>query len=406
MLIFLKIALRNILRNKFRSLLTIAAIAIGFASLVFIRAFVDGSHYQMIENYTDLLSGHIQIHAKGFQDDMSLAKSIQNPAAIQQRLKGMEGVSASSKRIKEFVLVSSAQNSSGVLLLGVEPLSEERVSKLHKRVREGKFLDSDDQMVIGKKLAQSLKAGLFDKIVIMAQGADGSLCSGVYRISGLLDTGAEELDKNLAIITLKAAQEMLVMDAAASEIAVRTKDVEKAVFYAQLIKKGLNDPRLEILSWDEISPIIMQWVEFDVAFINMILFVVLLVVAAGILNTLMMGILERIREFGIMLALGTKRLQIMLLVIMESCILGLLGLFIGAIASVALSGYFGAKGVDLSKFSTALNNYYTGSVIYTRLDPSAMTEYALVVLAASILIAILPAWKAANLKPTEAIYKI
>lgn len=406
MFIFLKIAIRNILRNRCRSSLTIAAIAIGFASLVFIRAFVDGSHYQMIENYTDLLSGHIQIHALGFQSDMSLSKNIANPGRISATLKNTPSILASTNRIKDFVLLSSAQNSQGALLIGVDPQNEVRVSKLHKRIRSGKFLENKEQIVIGKSLAASLKVVLNDKIVIMAQGFDGSLCSGIYRISGLIDTGAEEIDKNVALITLAAAQELLVMENRVSEIALRTNNVETADLAAAQIQKIINDPQLEILSWAKISPIITQWVEFDVAFIDIILFVVLLVVAAGILNTLMMGILERIREFGIMLALGTKRYQIMLLVTLESIILGIAGLFIGSLSSVALILYFGTKGIDLSKFSTALNNYYTGSTIFTRLTFGPLFLYGAVVLVTSIIIALYPAWKAANLKPTEAIYKV
>lgn len=403
MLIFLKIAWRNVARNKYRSCLTISAIAIGLASLIFIRAFVAGSHYQMIENYTDLSSGHIQIHASGFQTNMSLAKGIPQPEKIITLLQKNPAVRASAQRIKEYVLLSTAENSVGVLLIGVEPEKEVNITRLHTRIRQGGFISGNEDIVIGKELAKSLSVGLNDKIIVVAQAFDGSLASAAYRVKGLLDTGAEELDKGIALISLKAAQDLFVLGKRVSEIAIRTNSVENAAKTAQQLRAHLDASVFEVLEWQKISPIIVQWVEFDIAFINIILMIVLLVVAAGIINTLLMGILERTREFGIMLALGTRRAQIMLMVCLESLILGIAGTAIGYIAGGVFSVYFGKKGIDLSMFSTALNNYYTGSIIYTRLNWNYLIEYGIVVLLTSIIVSVYPAWRAANLKPVEAI---
>lgn len=400
------IAWRNITRNKYRSFITISAIAIGFASLLFVRAFVDGSHYQMIENYTDLASGHIQIHKKGFHANMSLVKNLAQDNSLSETLKNTTGVITTSSRIKESVLLSSTEGSTGALLIGVDPQNEPKVTKLNTRIKTGKFLTNDNEIVIGKSLAAILKAQLNDKIVIMGQGFDGSLASGVYRISGFLDTGADEIDKGLALITLKAAQELFVMDGRISEIALRLNNVEKAKEIANTIKTNLNNNELEVLPWQEISPIVIQWVEFDVAFINIILLIVLLVVAAGILNTLLMGILERTREFGIMLALGTKPNLIMQMVGLESLLLGLIGVATGYFIGIISIIYFGSRGIDLSMFSTALNSYYTGSIIYTRLAPGFLLQYGATVLITSIIVSIYPAYRAANLKPVEAIYHI
>ncbi|MDD5432842.1 MAG: ABC transporter permease [Candidatus Omnitrophica bacterium] len=400
------IAWRNITRNKYRSFITISAIAIGFASLLFVRAFVDGSHYQMIENYTDLASGHIQIHKKGFHANMSLVKNLAQDNSLSETLKNTTGVITTSSRIKESVLLSSTEGSTGALLIGVDPQNEPKVTKLNTRIKTGKFLTNDNEIVIGKSLAAILKAQLNDKIVIMGQGFDGSLASGVYRISGFLDTGADEIDKGFALITLKAAQELFVMDGRISEIALRLNNVEKAKEIANTIKTNLNNNELEVLPWQEISPIVIQWVEFDVAFINIILLIVLLVVAAGILNTLLMGILERTREFGIMLALGTKPNLIMQMVGLESLLLGLIGVATGYFIGIISIIYFGSRGIDLSMFSTALNSYYTGSIIYTRLAPGFLLQYGATVLITSIIVSIYPAYRAANLKPVEAIYHI
>lgn len=403
MKIFLTIAWRNILRNRNRSLVTILAVAIGLASLIFIRAFVDGGDHQMVENYTDLISGHIQIHKKGFQSNMGLDKSMGDPAGIITVLKKDPRVRSYSERIKEFVLASSAEHSSGVLLIGIDPIAEGRVTQLIKHVRKGSFLSNNDEIVVGKDLASSLNVGLGDKVVIIGQGADGSLANAVYRISGIMDTGTEDLDKGLAIISLKAAQELFVFGGKVSELAIKIDSLEDADTVAEGLKKDLNDISLEILTWKEISPMLVQWSEFDIAFTNIILLVVLMVVAAGILNTLLMATLERVKEFGIMLALGTKRIQIITMIALESLVLGLIGIISGYAIGIGLSLYFGTKGIDLSPFSKALTDYYIGSTIHTRLTPGYLVTYGLAVLITCIAVSIYPAWRAASLRPADAI---
>ncbi|MDP2928617.1 MAG: ABC transporter permease [Candidatus Omnitrophota bacterium] len=403
MKVFLKIAWRNILRSHNRSLITILAVAIGFASLIFIRAFVNGADHQMVENYTALISGHIQIHEDGFQANMGLDKSISSSANIITALKNDPRVRAYSERIKEFALISSAERSSGVLLMGVDSAAEKGVTELSKRVRTGSFLSDNEHIVIGKMLASSLNVGLEDKVVIMGQAADGSLANEAYRVGGIMDTGTEELDKGLAIISLNAARELFVMGEKISEVAVRINDIKNVDAIAGNLKKSLASLPLEILTWKDITPVLIQWIEFDIAFTNIILLVVLLVVAAGILNTLLMATLERVKEFGIMLALGTKRIQIIFMVILESLILGSIGTIAGYIIGISLSLYFGVKGINLAPFSKALTDYYIGSIIYTRITPGYLIVYGSTVLITCIVVSVYPAWRAASLMPAEAI---
>lgn len=402
---FLKIAWRNIIRNKYRSLITIMAVSFGLAALIFIRAFVDGGDCQMVENYTNLVTGHLQIHLQGFQKKMGLDRSIDDPQEIIKTIKKEPRIQAISQRIKDYALISSAEHSSGVLLMGIDPENEPEVTYLNQRIRRGGHLsiDKNEGIVLGKDLAEILNVDLGDKVVIMAQGSDGSLASAAYRLCGILDSGAEEIDKGLALITLKAAQELLVMEGKISEIAIRINSVYKADLTANNLKQKINTEKFEILTWKEISPITAQWLEFDRAFVNAILFIVLLVVASGILNTILMSVLERIREFGIMLALGTKRSQVILMVGLESAILGLIGIVCGSFLGSVLSIYFGKQGINLAKFAHAFEAYYTGSVIYPRLSVGYVFLFSLVVLLVSIIVSLYPAWKAANLKPVEAI---
>ncbi|MFH0764075.1 MAG: ABC transporter permease [Candidatus Omnitrophota bacterium] len=402
MKIFLKIAWRNVLRSRNRSLITILAVAIGFASLIFIRAFVDGGDHQMVENYTNLISGHIQIHEQGFQSNMGLDKSINSTVDIITALNDPR-VRFYSKRIKEFALISSAEHSSGVLLMGIDSAAERDVTELSKRVHTGSFLSDDEHIVIGKGLASSLNVGLGDKVVVMGQAADGSLANEAYRVGGIMDTGTEDLDKGLAIITLPAARELFVMGDKVSEVAVRINDLKNVDAVAGDLKKALGGKSFEILTWKDISPMLVQWIEFDIAFTNIILFVVLLVVAAGILNTLLMATLERVKEFGIMLALGTRRIQIILMIALESLILGSIGTIAGYVIGISLSLYFGVRGINLAPFSKALTDYYIGSTIYTRITPGYLIAYGSIILITCIVVSVYPAWHAASLRPAETI---
>jgi len=406
MITFIKIAWRNIARNKFRSLITITAVSAGLGALIFLRAFVQGGDYQMIENYTDLVSGHLQVHMQGFQKKMGLERSISNPADIEKIISSDPGVSSCAKRIKEYVLISSAEHSSGTLLEGIEPSREKTITSLHKHIRRGEFLSDgkNDQVVLGKELFEILQVELGEKVVIMAQAADGSLAAAAFRVCGVLDTGTEDIDKGLALITLKGAQDLFVLGDKISEVGIRLNDVYMVDKIAARLKKKIDTKTYEVLTWKEIAPMMMQWVEFDKAFIDIILLVVLFIAGAGILNTILMGVLERVREFGIMLALGTKRRQIVLMVSLESLFLGIIGVLVGVVLGVGISIYFGKQGVNLKGFATAFESYYIGSTIYPRLFIREVVSSAAVVLMTSVIVSVYPAWRAASLEPVDAIH--
>lgn len=405
MLTVIKIAWRNVWRNQYRSMITIFGITMGVCSLIFIRSFIDGADSQMIENYTDLMSGQVQIHAKDFQKKLSLDLSINNPQEIETVLnKNKNLVPFYSQRIKNYALVSSTEGSSGVLILGVDPEKEKSVSKLYKKIKKGNFLTGEkNEIVIGWDLAEILNVKLKDKVVLMSQGADGSMASGAYRVCGILKTGAEEIDRSLVLIDLKACQDLLVLNNGVSEYVLKTQSVFTIDKVTQVLKSQIDIKKYEILNWKEISPITKQWLEFDRAFSNVILFVVLIVVAAGILNTMLMAVLERVKEFGIMLAVGMKPKLITQMVAWESFFLGLIGILSGTFIGVNLAKYFGKVGINLSYFSNALESYYTGSVIYPRIFTEYIIIWDVIVLVVSLLASVYPARRASRLKPIEAL---
>lgn len=401
---FLKIAWRNVLRNHARSAITITAISIGLCALIFLKAFVDGADYQMISNYTDLFVGHLQVHKAGFQKNMGLDKSINNEESVVSALRKIPEVQAFAPRVKDFALISSSEGSAGILLLGIDPARESRVTSLNKKIRDGQTLQDQDKdgILMGRQLAENLGVGVGDKVVLMSQAFDGSIAASAFDVTGLLEAGAEEIDKNLAIITLKAAQEFFAMEKRVSEIAIKLRDLKGSDETAAVLRRSLGRD-FEVLTWKEISPMTYQWLQFDQVFTSLILTVVLFIVAAGILNTVLMGVLERTKEFGIMLALGTKPDQIVLVIALESIILGIAGALAGTVLGVALVIFFNHVGIDLSSISQALNSFYIGSVIYPVLSTFSVIFYAVCVILISVAVSVFPARKASRLSPIEAI---
>ncbi len=402
---FIKIAWRNIIRSKKRSLITISAVGFGLGALIFIWSFVEGSHFQMIDNYTSLLTGHVQVHASGFHKRQKLETNINDYPKLLNDLRQMPEVISAAPRIRAVGLISSAESSAGAAIYGVSVRDELTVGKLNERIKPGRFPEpgNNKEIVIGKTIAENLNLEVGNKAVIMSQATDGSIASGAFVITGLIDTGAEEIDNGLVMITHAAAEELFVMQGRTSEIALKVRQADKAQRAAEQIREGLNRPDLEVLSWQAVSPMLEQWIEFDNAFIWIIVIIVMIIVAIGILNTVLMGVMERTREFGILLALGTKQEQILIMVAWESVFLGLIGSIAGLLLGTSLSVYFAGQGIDLSVFTSALNSFYMEPIIYPRLDPAQVIVSVTLVLLTSVIVSLYPAWHAANLKPMDAI---
>jgi ABC-type lipoprotein release transport system permease subunit len=405
MLTFIKIAWRNILRNRNRSLITISAVGFGLGALIFIWSFVEGAHKQMVENYTSLLTSHIQIHEKGYHAKPKIESTLPHPEKLIQKIQTNPSIKALSPRIRAEGLLSSTDSSAGVLVLGIDTTREPLVSRLHKSIKEGQLIDNAKprDVVLGKLLANTLDVGLGNKVVLMSQALDGSVAAGAFYIKGLLETGTEEIDRAVMLIHYTYAQELFNMFDQASEIAIRVVEADQNTSVAKDIAAALDYDFLEILPWQETSKSFQQWIEFDNGFIWMIVVVLMIVVAIGILNTVLMGVLERTREFGVLLALGTKPKEIIQMVAWESFFLGSIGSLAGLGIGLLLTNYFQMVGIDLTIFTKALNSFYIDAVIYPVSNPTHIGISTALVLSTSIVVCIYPALRAAHLKPIEAI---
>lgn len=409
MRIFLIIAFRNITRNKTRSLITILSIGCGLGAIIFLRGYIDGAHQQMKDNFTGLLMGHMQIHANGFDKSANLNHSIENQEDIFAKLNEVKKVKSFTARVRSHCLFSTAENSVGGLAMGIEPTTENKVSTVASSISSGSFISSETKhgIVIGRSLATNLQVTVGDKIIMMAQAYDGSLGADAFVVTGIIDTGIEDIDRYLGIVNIAELQETLQLGSLITDIVIRCSKFSDIVDVdSELNKKLSSGQDLEILTWDEISPTLKQWIDFDDAFALIFLSIVLIVIIAGILNTILMSLLERTKEFGVMLALGTKGYQLAIITAIESFMLGLLGTSCGIFIGVSLTLIFGHFGIPIgSSVQEAMASFFMSDTIYPTLVTDHIASSTLSVLLASVIISLYPAWKTSRLTPIKALQR-
>lgn len=412
--VFLKIAWRNVQRNRRRSLITIAAISLGLASLIFFGAINDGFNEQMVRSSVRLMIGHIQIHRQGYQDDPDVEKFITHPDRYMAVLKDLPYPIYYAPRVKFQGLISSPENSYGVYVVGIAPAAEATVSTINRAVIEGKFLNNDGHLshslLLGKQLAKNLKTGIGDKVVLMTQAYDGSLSASAFTIQGIFRTGNPEMDKGAVYIPIEAAQSMLAYEDKISEIVILTDREEQVNKVKELIMDGVikitqgTDAAMEILEWSDIAPDIVQIVKINDITMYILLGILFIIVTLGIINTLLMSIFERTWEIGIIMAIGTSPGYVVLMLIMEAMFLGFIGIILGLIIGVFITGYYNQQGIDLSKFSEGLALYLgLETTLYPVIKLKSLAIYTLAIFLTTILASLYPAVKAAWLRPIEAI---
>lgn len=409
LLIFVQLGLRNLFRHYRRSLITITMIGCGIAGLMFLRGFADGSYSQAIENFTSIASGHLQIYRKGFSSTMNVELPIEDTASLNEIIRTIPQIKGRSERIMVQALISTATAAQGIVLVGISPIEELKVTRINQFISDGSFFSKDDaaSILLGKQLAEILKVALGDKVVIFVQGYQGSMEAATYRIKGFIETGGKDIDARAAFITLDAARSLLNYSGGEISCLVlragNTKEVPKIM---QSLKPILEQRGYEISSWDEIGPEMKEWIAFFDAIIEVIMIVVLLVVAVGIMNTILMGVFERTREFGLMAALGTRRSQLMIVVISEATILSLLGICFGVILGTACIEYFHRVGINLAWYGEIRNQFYLGSYVYPITSVKFLLKAIIFLSLDSLLVSIYPAWKAASMEPVKAIRHI
>lgn len=401
---FLKLAWRNVLRNRRRSAITVTAIAFGLAALIFLWAFVDGVNNQMIDNSTRYLSGHVQVHRTGYHAQKTLDLMLEQDDGMRRWLQSQANVASVARRLEGSAIISRGDKSRGVLVIGIEPEQEKKVTTLYDTLRQGRYLHAEDgnAVVLGDAAASSLKVDIGGEVVLVTQGADGSVGAARYTVVGIFDTRMDMLDGNYVFLPLAAAQELFSATGAITGVAARLDSRTATDTVVAAARRQAGEAR-EVLGWQQLLPNVMQSVEFHEVVAYILLLVLFVVVAVGITNTVLMSVMERTREFGVIMALGTGEAPVTRLVFYEACLLGLAGLAGGALAGLSLTHYFAAAGIDLGRYNQAMEvmEGLTGTVYpLPRLDRTLTVS--MLVFSTAVIAAIFPAWKASRLNPVDA----
>jgi len=405
----LSLAWRNIIRNARRSLITISAVALGLASLIFLWGFNDGVHNAMMRNLQQVIVGSIQIHADGFFHHPKLSKNVPDSASVIAQLKTILKANGSehfTTRLRTFALAAGAESSEGLVLLGINPDMENRTTRIHAKVDQGRFIRDNNEAacVLGKTTARILGLTPGDDVVFLTEDRYGSLAAEKLQLVGIISSGEMGIDRGLAIIPLGFMQQMTDMEGMLSEIVIQLPKQRLEAVTVQL-KKTLGEP-YEILRWYDMYPMMKQWVELENAFYYIFLSIVLVIIAAGIMNTVLMSMLERIHEFGVMMALGCGRARLACMVVIESLLLGMAGVVVGMLVGLLLVYYFHGAGIDLSGQMDSVARFYLNPVIHTEIDTNHLLDTVMAVLGAAIAASIWPAIRAARLEPVEAIHHV
>lgn len=407
-----RMAWRNIWRNIRRTILTICAITFSSLLLVFMLSFQFGSYETMINTSVKIQTGHLQIQAQGYQEKKSIRLVIAKPDTVAAVLKTIPYVESYTFRAQAFSLVSSDKRSYGALVTGIDPLLEARVSRLKKLIHQGDFLSETDrnQALIGKLLARNLRVGVGDDITLLGQGRDGSIAATVVTVKGIYSSGIDAFDRNVIHIPLKTFQEVYAMGDAVHEIIIIARSLASIDAIKDLLSAPIaaveNPTPLKILDWEELMPGLRQGIEMDLVSGMIFYFLLILVVAFSILNTFLMAILERTREFGVLMSIGTSPDRLTKVLLIESMTMAMIGIITGIVLGSAITLYFQSYGIDISGASDLLSQFGISGRIYPRLSLLSALSGPAAVLFITFGAALYPALKVRRLQPVEAMRAI
>lgn len=398
------ISWRNVWRNRVRSYVILSAVAIGIFAGVFIWAFYVGMVNQRIDTAIKTEASNVQIHKNGYLQDPDVKKYMKNTSEIMKEISEMPNIKGVSGRILVSAMVMSAEQGSGATVIGIDPLQEKKVSNIYDKIIAGKYFEGTKRnpIVIGKKMADKLKLKVRSKVVITLQQMDGTMTRAQFRVAGIYKiTNAIFEEMNVFVRSRDLEKILGIQPDAVHEIAIKLTNNNLETDAFNMIKSRFPD--LDVKTWRELMPEV-SLVEQSMD-ISMIVFILIILVGLclAIINTMLMAVLERVKEIGMLMAIGMNRQRIFRMIMMETIFLSITGTIVGIIVASLFSVIMGKVGINLSMGAAAYESLGYDSIIYPMLNWKMIIYTTIMVLIASLLSAIYPAIKALKLKPAEAI---
>ena len=401
----LRMAWRNLWRHKRRTWLTATAMIFSNVLLVFMISLQLGSYDMMINNTLQAFSGHLQVQRTGYNENPKLRTSMESIQPLADQLRQALPQARVTARAEGFVLASSEQRSFGIQVIGVQPEYEAGVSTIPGLVRQGRYLQDSNasEIVIGAVTAKNLKIDTGDELTLLGSGRDGSFAAGVLTVVGIFESGNQAMDRSFAEIPLGYFQDMFTMDGHGHSIAIALDSLDQistAHAVAESVIAG-ND-QLSVLDWNALHPGLKQAIQADFSSAWFMYGVLIILVAFSVLNTQLMSVLERTREFGVITALGIKPRKLASLVMLETALMAMIGLIIGVFLGWLVALYFNTAGFSYPGMEEMMERFNLPGAMYPAVSVFSMMLGPSVVFLFCMLASIYPALRLLRLQPVEA----
>jgi ABC-type lipoprotein release transport system permease subunit len=400
-----QIAWRNIWRYPRRTSVILIAVVIGVWSMIFLGALMRGIIVGMIHNGINTLTGHILIHQSRYPDDPSIDNSIANGNEVLREIETLLPANSHfASRVRVNTIVSNARHNGGATLVGIDPAEEKPLSFIGSAVTRGSYLNAEDNgaILVGRALAKRFDTELGHKLILMTQDKTGQITSKAYRIAGIFQAEMESTEKAYVFVARESARKMLKMGPAISEISILLPSPNQADQTATALEAEFAGQALRVRTWQDALPLLQAYLDLYDSFIMIWFLVVFVAMGFGILNTTLMAVFERMREFGLLKALGMRPIRIVKGILTEALIILLVGLFIGNALGLASAWALSFHGIDLSALAQGVEYAGMSRVIFPMVLPKDMLGANLVVLLLGLLVCLYPAIKAARFTPVEA----
>ncbi len=405
-MMLLKLAYRNLWRNKRRTYITIASVLFAVFFAVILRSMQLGVYELMIENVVGYYSGYVQVHKKGYWDEQTIDNVIYYSDSLSVEIESRGEVQHVLPRLEGFVLAATQELTKGSMVNGIDPTKEGGMLQLQEKLTDGKVFELNDRSVmLGEGLAEYFRLSTGDTIVMLGQGYHGISARGKYPVAGIVKLNSPLLNDNLIFMPLPEAQWFYGAEGMVTSYVLDMNYNDNVPKFTRSLEAQMDTSKYELMAWQEMMPELVQAIQADSAGGQIMLFILYMVITFGMFGTVLMMTAERHYEFGVLISIGMKRWQLAITVLYETIMISLIGVASGLIAALPIVLYFHNNPLDLGgRTAETVENYGFEAVMPASLDPSISITHATIILVISIIITIYPMIVLSRLKPVKAMH--
>ena len=400
--LYWSLAWRNIWRNKRRTLITMASVVFAVLLAIVLNSVKEGLLMRMQENAVSFYTGAVQIHQQGYWEEKTLENTFESNPAMLVSVSNQKGVVSATNRFESFALAASRDHSKGCMVVGIEPETEPLITMIRDKVVEGKYLQANDkELLLTTGLAEYLKLGVGDTLVLIGQGYRGVNAVGMYPIKGLIELASPELNKQLVYLPIQLARYLYGAEGRSTALILKLDDIDEAESIAQQVASQL--PAYEVMDWKRLLPELNQIIERERDENVIFLGVLYLLISFGIFGTILMMLMERQYEFGVLVAIGMRREVLSAIVILENILISVMGALIGTLFSIPLVWYFYRYPIEVGgQLKEIYEDFGFEPIFYFSVEPWIFYSQTILVLGIALVLSFYPIVKLLRLKPIAA----